>query len=91
MGLLTFMVPVGFANASSVLIGQYLGAGKPDLVRHYYKLSIYCAVAVAFCMNVLLFMFEGPFITFYTKNQEIGGEISKAWVIFNIFVIFDTT
>jgi len=57
MGLLTFMIPVGFANASAVLIGQYIGAGKPELVRYYYMLSVYCSIAVALTMNVLLFAF----------------------------------
>lgn len=57
MGLLTFMVPVGFANASAVLIGQYIGAGKPELVRYYYKLSVYCSITIALIMNVILFAF----------------------------------
>jgi len=91
LGLLTFMVPVGFANASAVLIGQNIGAGKPDLVRYYYKLSINCAVVCAFILNIILFTFKDKIINSYTKNPDIGAQISKAWFTFNIFVIFDTT
>jgi Na+-driven multidrug efflux pump len=85
------MIPVGFSVAANVLLGQFIGAGKADLVRHYYQLSIKVSVFAALFQNAILFIFKDHIINFYTKNPEIQAEISKAWVIFNIFVIFDTT
>ena len=91
LGLMTFMIPVGFAVAANVLLGQFIGAGKPDLVRHYYQLSVKVSVFAALFQNVLLIIFKDQIINSYTKNPEISLEISKAWIAFNIFVIFDTT
>ena len=91
LGLMTFMIPVGFSVAANVLLGQFIGAGKADLVRHYYQLSMKVSVFAALFQNVLLIIFKDQIISFYTKNPEIQSEISKAWIAFNIFVIFDTT
>ncbi len=91
LGLMTFMIPVGFSGAANMLLGQFIGAGKADLVRHYYQLTMKVSVFAALFQNAILFVFKDQIISFYTKNPEIQAEISKAWVAFNIFVIFDTT
>jgi MATE family multidrug resistance protein len=91
LGLMTFMIPVGFSGAANTLLGQFIGAGKADLVRHYYRLSMAVSVFLAVFQNVILFVFKDQIMSFYTKNPEIHAEISKAWLAFNIFVIFDTT
>jgi len=91
LGLMTFMVPIGFATATGTLTGQAIGAAKPELVRHYYNLAVRLSVFIALLIDMVLIVFKELIINSYTKNPEIKAEIGKAWLIFTIFVIFDTT
>jgi len=88
---MTFMVPVGFASATGTLTGQAIGAAKPELVGHYYRLAVRFSVFIALLIDMFLIVFKDLIIDSYTKNPEIKVEIGKAWLMFCVFVIFDTT
>jgi Na+-driven multidrug efflux pump len=47
MGLLTFMIPVGFGFSLSILLGKYIGKGRADLVVHYNQFSLKLAFLLA--------------------------------------------
>ena len=47
IGLMTQMIPVGFAVASQQLIGRNIGAGNKKLIKHYYGLCMRLALLVA--------------------------------------------
>jgi Na+-driven multidrug efflux pump len=36
LGLLTFMIPIGFSIACGILIGKSIGAGSVDEIKFYY-------------------------------------------------------
>ena len=90
MGLMTYMIPVGFAISCSTLLGQYIGKGKANFVDHYYRLLMKIAVLVALFQNVVLFVFENQIIGLFTTHDDIKQTIRTAWIIFNLFVIVDT-
>jgi multidrug resistance protein, MATE family len=48
LGLLTFMIPVGFSQASVILVGKSIGEANVPAIRQYYTLCMYLSVAVAF-------------------------------------------
>jgi multidrug resistance protein, MATE family len=88
---MTFMIPVGFAVASGILIGRNIGAGSEILIKHYYNYCMLFALVVAFMQNIFLFALRDQIISIFTQDEEISETMSSAWIIFNCFVIFDTT
>ena len=46
LGLLTFMIPVGFAKASGFFIGKFIGQGCEISLKHYYKMCLGLSVLV---------------------------------------------
>jgi len=48
LGLLTYMIPVGFSVACGILVGRSIGQGSEAAIRHYYKLCMILTIGVAF-------------------------------------------
>mmetsp|Transcript_34418 Transcript_34418/g.42485 ORF Transcript_34418/g.42485 Transcript_34418/m.42485 type:complete len:92 (+) Transcript_34418:221-496(+) len=58
LGLLTFMVPVGFSKACGFYIGVYIGRGSEATIKHYYNVATLMAVAVGILQMLLLWALE---------------------------------
>jgi len=66
-----FMPSFGFGVASTALVGQCLGAGRPDLAkRSGYLAQRYC-VAVMVCLGVITFTFARQLIGIFTDDPEV--------------------
>lgn len=48
LGLMTFMIPVGFQLACSILVGKSIGEGSITAIKQYYKLCMIVSVCIAF-------------------------------------------
>ena len=72
-------------------MGQNIGAGKEHLIKHYFKLCMQMALAAALFQNFFLFVLEDNIISMFTNSETIAKHIQSAWIVFNIFVVFDTT
>ena len=46
LGLLTFMLPVGYSYASGILSGNAIGEFKPKLALTYYKVCLFMALII---------------------------------------------
>ena len=46
LGLLTFMIPVGFSKAAGYFIGKYIGEGSEEHITHYYKVCMTMSILV---------------------------------------------
>ena len=90
LGLLTFMVPVGFKVACQVLIGQNIGRGNERAIRHYYKMCMYFAVALGLVQVALLYGGRELVLHTFTSEENVLEEMRKCWLVFMVFVIFDT-
>ena len=67
-----FMPSFGFGMAATTLVGQYLGAGKPDLAKKTgYLIQRYCVIA----------MVTLGLITFFSGKQLIGIFVDDPEVI----------
>lgn len=47
LGLVTFMIPVGFSVACGILVGRSIGQGSEAAIKHYYKLCMALSTGVA--------------------------------------------
>ena len=47
LGLMTFMIPVGFSVACGILVGRSIGQGSEAAVKHYYNLCMLLSIVVA--------------------------------------------
>ena len=67
IGLLTFMIPVGFSFAVKVFTGNNLGEGKPLVAKMYYKVNLTCAICVTLITMTLLYFGKEKVIGAYTE------------------------
>ena len=71
LAALAFMVPLSLGNATSVLIGQALGANQPDRARDICWEGIRFGMLIATVL-FLIFYFAAPYIAaFYTTDIEV--------------------
>lgn len=91
LGLLTFMIPVGFSKACAFYIGVYIGKGSEAKIRHFYNVAMLMSATVGVLQMILLWALEDQFIAMYTNQADVREQMHNAWLIFLIFVFFDVT
>jgi putative MATE family efflux protein len=74
---LSFLPGWGFSVAATTLVGQSLGARRPDQARILTYAAFRMAFAVMLVMGVILFVFEYPILSFFTTDPAVlaAGEI----------------
>jgi multidrug resistance protein, MATE family len=71
LAALAFMIPLSLGNATSVLVGQALGAGQPQRARHICWESIRLGMSIAIVL-CLTFWLGAPYIAaFYTTDLQV--------------------
>lgn len=89
IGLFTYMIPVGFMQSATFLIGKYLGKNRVDLAK---KISIQIRVVTfiwSFSSFIIILALECPIQEIYTDNEDIKLIMSNAWAVISVFVFFD--
>lgn len=84
----SYMIGYGFATATTILVGQQIGAGKYDEAKKYTKLSTYLAFGSMAILGVLLFFLGDWAASFFTTEQAVVNDISTALKISGIFQPF---
>lgn len=69
--LLTFVIipAFGLSMATSTLVGQNMGAGKPDRAGHIGKLSVQIIAMTMAVMGALFFFFAEPLAATFIKDE----------------------
>lgn len=67
----SFMPGAGFATASTTLVGQNLGANRPDDAEAAGKISRNLAVLVMSIMGLVFFIVPKAFVTIFSKDPEV--------------------
>ena len=91
IGLLTFMLPVGYSSASGILTGNAIGAAKPKLAIMYYKVCMLMACFITVLQMSVLWFAKDSFINMFTTNENIAVYLNAAWPVLILFTFFDTT
>ena len=71
MGLLTFMLPVGYSFASGILAGNAIGAGKPKEAMMYYKVCLVLASFITVLQMSILWFGRQGFFNMYTDIEAL--------------------
>lgn len=91
IGLLTFMLPIGYSSASGILSGAAIGEGKPKLAMTYYGVCMFMAGIITIIQMALLWFCREGIFKMFTNNPAIVELLDSAWPVLMVFTIFDTT
>jgi len=82
--MFAFMPSFGFGIAAAILVGQSLGAKKPDLAKRAgYLAQRYCVAAMV-CLGLVTFIFAHQLIGVFTDDPEvmrIGALGLRIWAL----------
>ncbi|MGO8756281.1 MAG: MATE family efflux transporter [Gallionellaceae bacterium] len=71
LAAVAFMVPLALGNATSILVGQAIGAGQPERARHTCWEGIRLGMAIAVVLSTI-FWFGAPHIAaLYTTDPQV--------------------
>lgn len=68
---LSFMPAFAFATAATTLVGQSLGARKPDLAKRYAWHTVFISVFVMLLAGAGLYIFANPLVRFINADPAV--------------------
>ena len=80
-----FVVFIGISNATSVLVGNRIGAGKEDEAYVYAGRSLGLGIAGGLFLGVILQLVKAPILSLYRVSPEV---IENAGYIINVVSFF---
>jgi putative MATE family efflux protein len=80
-----FVVFIGISNATSVLVGNRIGAGREEEAHLYAGRSIGLGVVGGMLMGVLLQLLKAPILSLYNVSPEV---IYNASLLMNVASLF---
>lgn len=89
---LSYNVAVGFSFAASTLVGQNLGANKPDRAEKATWMTIAYISAFLFVVSLIFFFFGAHIIRFFINDPEVireGAQYLKIIALFEVFLGFE--
>jgi multidrug resistance protein, MATE family len=86
---LTFMVPLGMAQAASVRVGQAVGRAEPGGARRSSLTALVSGGAFMAVMAVVFLAFPGPLTALYTSEPEVVLIAVALIPVAGVFQVFD--
>ena len=86
---LTFMVPVGIAQAGSVRVGQAVGRGDPPAARRAVAAALVSGAAFMAVTGVAFLTLPGPLTALYTDEAVVVGIAVALIPVAGVFQVFD--
>ena len=86
---LTFMVPVGIAQAGAVRVGQAVGREDPAAARMAVKSALLCGTGFMALAAVVFLTLPGPLTALYTDEPEVVAVAVALIPIAGVFQVFD--
>jgi putative MATE family efflux protein len=80
-----FVLFIGIANATSVLVGNRIGADKEDEAFLYAGRSVGLGIAGGILVGILLQLVKGPILSLYNVSPEVIDNASR---IINVITFF---
>lgn len=69
----------GIGQASGVIVGQNLGAGRPERARQTVLWGIIFSILVTATMSTLMFVFAEPFLSVFSEQRDLL-EVAVIWL-----------
>jgi multidrug resistance protein, MATE family len=89
LAALAFMIPLSLGNATSVLVGQALGAGQATRARHICWEAIRLGMSIALVLG-LTFWLGAPYIAaFYTTDLQVQAVAIPLIVMVGLYHLGD--
>lgn len=63
-------IPINYGNAFSNYVGQNIGAGKPERVRHGLRSALISCGVMSLCMTIIFELFPGQIISLFVQKNE---------------------
>lgn len=86
---LLFMLPLSYGIASSVLVAQALGAGRPGIARRAGLRGYRVAVASALALAILVYLLREPLVAQFTRDAEVAAVALGLVGLAMLFHFFD--
>ena len=83
----SLMPGFAFGSACTTLVGQSLGAERPDMVDRYVNTTIKISVTVMGIASVLMFIFSPQLVSLFTPDAAViktGGELVKLLALIQV-------
>ncbi len=71
LAALAFMIPLSLGNATSVLVGQALGAGQAERARHICWEAIRLGMSIAIVLSLTFWLGASLIAAFYTTDLQV--------------------
>jgi MATE family multidrug resistance protein len=88
---LTFMVPLGVADAASVLVGQAVGRRDPPAVHGSAGSALVCGIGFMSCTAMLFLAAPLGLARLYTPDPEVIMVAAALIPLAGVFQVFDGT
>ncbi len=83
---LAFVIFIGISNATSVLVGNRIGAGKEEQAFIYAGRSLGLGVAGGVIVGVILQLVKGPILSLYNVSPEVIYDASRLLNVVSAFL-----
>ena len=83
----SLMPGFAFGSACTTLVGQSLGAERPDMVDRYVNTTIKISVTIMGIASVLMFIFSPQLVSLFTPDAAViktGGELVKLLALIQV-------
>jgi len=81
-----FVVFIGISNATSVLVGNRIGAGKEEQAFIYAGRSLGLGVAGGVIIGLILQLLKGPILSLYNVSPEVIYDASRLLNVISAFL-----
>lgn len=69
IGMILFMIPVGIAIATNVLVGNNIGANRLDLAKYYAKMCFTAGLIWAILSVAVVAILQKQIVAIFTDDQ----------------------
>ena len=89
LAAITFMLPVGVAQATSVVVGQAVGRGEPEAARRAVGAGLVTVTGVMAITAVMFLTIPGPLARVFSNDPVVVAAAAALLPIAGVFQIFD--
>jgi MATE family multidrug resistance protein len=89
LAALAFMIPLSLGNATSVLVGQALGAGQPERARHICWNGIRLGMSIAIALCLIFWLGASHIAAFYTTDHQVQAVAIPLIVMVGLYHLGD--